>query len=251
MAGMAGLLAGRTRGAVKRLRALYDSRVELMDGILGGLIGGMESAGLGDRTIVVVTSDHGERFREHGGHAHGPDLYEELLRVPLVIAGPGLPTGFESEEQVSLIGLAPTLLELAGITAPESYTGTSFLPLLQGRSDCGEPYVFSEAMHSGGRESRVGLPDTYRVMSCRTPGWKLIQDEQGPAEELYDLAADPGETINLIGRHPDVAGALRRELDRHAEEVVRAASRFTGRREAGIVADDDDVRRRLAALGYL
>ncbi len=251
MAGMAGLLAGRPRGALQRLRSLYDSRVELVDRILGQLLERMEEAGLCQRTVVVVTSDHGERFCEHGGHAHGPDLYEELLRVPLIVSGPGIPAGLESPEQVSLIGMAPTLLELAGVPVPQSFAGKSFLPLLQGRSGCGEPYAFSEAMHSGGRESRVGVADRYRVMSCRTPGWKLIRDEQGPVEELYDLTADPGERTNLVGERLTMAGELRRELDRHQEEVVREASRFADRRERGIAADDDDVRQRLAALGYL
>ena len=251
MAGMAGLLAGRQRGALRALRSLYDSRVELVDRILGSLLQRMKHAGLDDRTVIVVTSDHGERFREHGGHAHGPDLYDELLRIPLIAAGPELPAGLERTEQVSLIGLAPTLLELAEVAVPDCFSGGSFLPLLQGRSGAGESHVFSEAMHSGGRQSRVGVPDRYRVMSCRTPDWKLIRDEQGPAEELYDLAADPGEKVNLIGERPNVADELRRELDRHAEEVARHASRFSGRRAAGVAAEDDEVRRRLAALGYL
>lgn len=251
MAGMAGLLAGRPRGALQRLRGLYDSRVELVDRILGSLLKRMVSAGLGERTVVVVTSDHGERFREHGGHAHGPELYEELLRVPMIIAGPGLPSGLDATEQVSLIGLAPTLLELTRIPVPESYAGTSFLALLHGQSGRGEPYVFSEAMHAGGRKSHVGVPDVYRIRSCRTSGWKLIRDEQGPDEELYDLHADPGEKVNLIRERADVAEELRRQLNRHSEEVARDASRFTSRREGGIAADDDDVRRRLAALGYL
>ncbi len=245
------LTAGRRARAHRELRRLYDRRVELVDGILGRFLDGLAAAGLEKSTVVVFTSDHGERFGEHGAYAHGPDLYDELLRVPLVIRGPGVPVALEVRAQVGLIDLAPGLLDMMEIQAPSSFMGRSFLPLLNGGESGDDAHVFSEAMHSGRRESRTGVPDRFRVMSCRNPRWKLIVDEEGPSEELYDLEHDPGERTNLLLEREDVARELRDRLEEHVELIHREAARYEGRRGGRIADGDDEVRRRLAALGYL
>ncbi len=248
---MAAMLAGDRRRAARELRRLYDRRVELMDTIVGEFLDGLHREGLADRTVVVFTADHGEQFWEHGGWAHGPDVFDEQLRVPLVIRGPGLAAGTEIEEQVALLDLAPTVLDLVEVPIPGTFQGRSLLPAVAGGGEAGEAPVFAEAMHSGGRRSRMGIQDRFRVMACRTPAWKLISDDEGPREELYDLAHDPGERQDLIAQRRDVADSLRQLLREHEELVRRAAASYEGARGERIADGDEDVRRRLAALGYL
>jgi len=251
MAALATMAVGRRRQAARELRGLYDRRVEFLDTIVGGLLEGFRREGLDDRTVVVFTADHGERFWEHGGWAHGPDVYDELLRVPLLIRGPEVPAENVVKDQVPLIGLAPTLLDLAGIPVPGSFQGRSFLPAVVGEGGPGEESVFAEAMHSGQRESRMGVQDRYRVMACRTPAWKLIADDEGSREELYDLVHDPGERHDLMAERPEIANSLRQLLHEHQELVQRAAASHEGVRGGSIDGGDEELRRRLAALGYL
>jgi len=251
LAALGVMVAGHRRRARRELRWLYDRRVEAMDAIAGRFFHGLHREGLGQGTVVVLTADHGERFWEHRGWAHGPDVYDELLRVPLILRGPGIPAGGEVAEQVALIGLAPTILELAELPVPESFQGQSLLPAMVGDREIAEAPVFAEATHSGGRSSRVGIQDRFRIMACRTPSWKLIADEEGPREELYDLVHDPGERQDLIAERRDVADGLRRLLREHEELVRRVAATYEGDRGERIADGDEDVRRRLAALGYL
>ncbi len=248
---LAAMLAGDRRRAAGELRRLYDRRVEAMDAIVGMFFDGLHREGLDEGTLVVFTADHGERFWEHESWAHGPDLYDELLRVPLVVRGPGVPAGGQITQQVALIDLAPTILDLVGLPVPESFQGQSLAPAVVGRGEIAETPVFAEAMHSGGRRSRVGVQDRFRIMACRTPAWKLITDEEGQREELYDLAHDPGERHDLIAERRDVADSMRRSLREHDELVRRAAASYEGARGERIADGDEDVRRRLAALGYL
>ena len=251
LAALAAMAAGSRRRAARELRRLYDRRVELLDAIVGELLAGFRREGLEDRTVVAFTADHGERFWEHRGWAHGPDVYDELLRVPLALRGPEIPAGIVVGDQVPLIGLAPTLLDLAGVPAPASFQGRSFLPALLGEAGAEEEPVFAEAMHSGGRASRMGVPDRFRVMACRTPEWKLLADDEGPTEELYDLAGDPGERNDLVMERPEIAASLRRLLRDHQELVRRAAAAHGGARGGRVDGGDEELRRRLAALGYL
>ncbi len=248
---MAAMAAGRPARGLAELRRLYDRRVEHVDRVIGQLLDGMRAAGLDERTVVVLGSDHGERFGEHGGFAHGPDVYEELLRVPLIMSGPGVAQGHRVDEQIGLIDLAPTLLELVGVEEPGSFEGWGFAGMVRGEPVTGRPWVFSESVHAGGRASRMGEPDRYRVVACRTPSFKYIRDDEGPRTELYDLTADPGERTNLVERDPERAAAMAELVSAHDLEIELRSEHFAGDREQGIAAGDAEVRRRLAALGYL
>jgi arylsulfatase A-like enzyme len=249
--GAASLLAGRPRPAIAQLGRLYGRRVELVDDILGEVIRGLDRLGLSGSTTVVVTSDHGEQIGERGRWAHGPDLHDELIRVPLILRGPGLDPGRRIDHQVELLGLGPTLLELAGIEEPASFLGTSFAGLARTGRGAGSPVVFSEAMHSGGRQSRSGATDRFTVTSCRGEGWKYILDSEVGAEELYDLASDPGELRNLAGLEPATSSRFRRLVEDHRARCAGLASSFEAADEPGTERDDAEMRRRLASLGYL
>jgi arylsulfatase A-like enzyme len=237
---------------------LYDDRIRDMDGILAWLLQQLKDHGLYEDTVIVLTADHGEEFWDHGGWVHRAKLYDELLRVPLIMAGPGLTPGTVVTNQIGLIDLAPTLLDLLGIEEkPASFQGTSFLPWL--RNGGIEPpgrYVFSEEIHVGARQPRLWQQAqtagrSYRVRSCRSEDWKYIWDEEGDKEELYDLGEDPGETKNLADREPEVAEQLRSALLDHFSAVDShrpvAASAMA---EDLSPQEEEEIHRRLRDLGY-
>lgn len=248
--GMAGMACGVPARAHRELRRLYDRRVELVDSLVGRVVEDLQRSGLDDRTVFVFTSDHGDQFGEHGGYAHGPNLYDELLRVPLLIRAPGHLQPKRIESQLALIDLAPTLLDLLGVPTPAQFEGQSRLSLLTSDGPASE-HIFAEAMHGGRRRSRLDTPDIHRLLACRTSDWKYLRDEEGPIEELYDLVNDPGETDNLAHREPEILEQLRRHIDAHMRYVTDERLRFSEGRGTQLTWDDREVRRRLAELGYL
>lgn len=251
LTGMAGMIAGRRGPAVRALKHLYGERVDLVDGFVGDIVRGLEDMKLKEKTAIVVTADHGEQLGEHGRWAHGPDLHEELIRVPLILRCPGLPGPRRIDHQVELLDLAPTLLDMLGVPAPSSFLGSSFAPLASAHSAEGSEIIFSEAMHCGGRLSRSGVPDVFTVTSCRHFGWKFIHDTEDDGEELYNLAADPNEQTNLAGCEPERVGSFRRMIDQHRRDTTALASSFNEPGDRPSTPDDAEMRRRLAALGYL
>lgn len=246
---MARLLLGKRRRPLQLMRALYRERVRRLDGMIGRLVDGLREAGLERTTLVAVTADHGEQFGEHGGFTHGPQLYDELLRVPLVLAGPGVDRRLHVGAQVPLIDLPPTLLDLLGAAPPPSFQGRSFRGLLDGGG--GDREAISAATHAGGRVRRGSAPEVYRTVSCRRDGWKYIYDEEGDREELYDLARDPAERVNLVDRRPDRAGPLRQRVREHMAMAEQKAARLGGGEAGRAFHEDEEVSRRLADLGYL
>jgi arylsulfatase A-like enzyme len=195
-----GLLPLDTAG----LTALYDGEVQRVDRLAGELLAMLDARGLAVRTIVVLASDHGQELDDHGGYTYGHTLYDEIVRVPLIVAGPGVTAaGRAVDTPVSLIDLAPTLAALAGAALPAEAEGLSLVPALQGQAIDERP-VFSEALY------RVPL----NQQAIRSGGYKLIVRQGDGQVELYDLRADPAERHNLAAERPGVADALRGELER-------------------------------------
>ncbi len=191
------------------LTALYDGEVQRVDRLAGELLAMLEARGLADRTIVVVVSDHGQELDDHGSYTYGHTLYDEIVRVPLIVAGPGVTAAGQTvATPVSLIDLAPTLAELVGTALPVEAQGISLVPALQGRIMDERP-VYSEALY------RV----PFNQHAIRSGGYKLIRREADSQVELYDLRSDPGERHNLAEDRPDLANALRDELGRWQSEM--------------------------------
>lgn len=249
--GMAGLVTGRPLPAIRALRKLYGQRVGLVDTFVGEIVEGLTDLELTNSTTIAVTADHGEQLGEHGRWAHGPDLHDELIRVPLILRGPDLGVAQRTDRQVELLGLAPTLLDVLGIEAPSSFLGSSFAPLARSGIHEVPEMVFSEAMHSGGRLSRSGVPDFMTVTSCRGGGWKYIHDSENGSEELYDLSRDPGESCNLVGDRPQKTEQIRTLVEKHRRSVAHRAAEYDHDEEPPTAREDEEMRRRLAALGYL
>ncbi|MCC6847160.1 MAG: sulfatase [Deltaproteobacteria bacterium] len=215
------------------LRALYDAEIAFTDREIGRLLDGI---GFGRRhdIIVVITSDHGEEFGEHGRMQHTKTLYEEVLRVPLLVGGADLPTGRVVEAPVSLVGVFPTIAELAGVEVPSGLPGRSFVPVLRGAEPAPAP-VFAEL--SWGRVHRAAVVDG---------SWKLLLD-QGFVPTLYDLATDAGETTPRNQNQAARTGALQKAIGEHNKAGFRARAAAP----PVALALDAERRERLRQLGYV
>ncbi len=236
------------------LRRLYRAEVAFMDRHVGRLLGELTGTGLGARTVVAVTSDHGEGLGDHGWWGHGI-LYQEQIHAPLILAGPGLPPGLEIADPVRHVDVAPTLLDLAGARPFRSApTGISLGPLLAARAAGRAPaaaevpgpaYADSVTLM---RYGAVFSRDVQEVKDDQLYAWidgsmKWIHHRLRPGEsELYDLARDPGERVNLHGARPEVAARLDAALQ--AERPLTETTDFS-------LPEDEEVRRRLRSLGYV
>jgi len=196
---------------------LYDATVRYFDDLVGKLVDLLEATGLDDRTIVVITADHGEELFEHGlvGHASTTQYahaYDEILRIPLVLKVPGESLSVP-ECQVSQVDVMPTVLALAGLAVPDEVTGRDLSATLRG-APCHNRPVFAESIE-GGFQARDESAESF-LWAVRTPEWKLIvrRHMDGDDErELYDLTNDPAEQSDLFAQEPAVAERLGSLLD--------------------------------------
>ena len=209
----------------------YYGEVAAADAALEPLLRPLLESGSAARTLVILTSDHGEALGDHGEATHGVFAYEATLRVPLVLWAPGLLPPRIVEEPVRHVDLLPTLLDLLGLDAPADLPGRSLRPLLVGRATEARPSYF-EALSASLNRSWAPLH------GVRAHGLKYIDL---PIPELYDLAADPAETRNLAASRPGDLDRLRGQLGR-----LREQDRGIAR-----VAESREAVERLRALGYV
>lgn len=220
-----------TREDFEHLEALYDGEIRYTDEVLGRLLASLEAIGFLDNAVVVVTSDHGEEFGEHGGVLHGGKLFEELLHVPLIISGAGIDRGIVDPSLVSLVDIAPTLLSLAGLEIPDA---------MEGRS------VFDRPASEQFQDQRVFAQYGNQLYCVRTPRWKLIQRTSNQRVKLFDLHRDPGEQRNLSARRPDLSAALLAELEEW--RVGRPQLDLGSRRDVEL---SEEMVEELRVLGYV
>jgi arylsulfatase A-like enzyme len=203
---------------VEGLTALYDGEIHRMDRMLGELNVMLDASGLLDRTLVVFTSDQGQEFMEHGGYTYGHSLYDEVLQVPLIFAGPGVTfPPWVVEASVGLLDLAPTLAEIAGASLPPEVEGRSLVPALQGQPLEERP-LFSESLYRVPYESKAMYRD----------GYKLIYNVDAEQFEFYDLSTDPDEQQDLAGEASPVMESMVTSLLNwmaHTAEVARELPR--------------------------
>lgn len=221
---------GADRDVWRRYRAFYNGLVETVDREIGTVLNALERSDI--PPITVFSTDHGDYGGAHGLPYKGPAMYEEVVRVPLVISWPGRIRTARSDALVSLIDLLPTLCDLAGVPAPDGVDGLSLRPVLEQRTPQVREMVFGE--YYGKQSWRVP------IRMVRTARWKYVR-YLSYGEELYDLAADPGELRNLA-QEPSAASErtrLARELD---DWIRRTGDPFTGLtttdRSGRIVASD-------------
>lgn len=187
---------------------LYDAELAFLSLQVQRLLDALERAGVAGDTLVCVIADHGEAFGEHGFWTHGI-LYQEQLRVPLVLAGPGVARGAVVPDVVRLVDLAPTLLEHFGLDA-SGCDGVSFRARLDGSSAGADepPEIYAEVHHA----AQDRLRRETEMYSLALGPWKYIHRPVSGAHELYDLARDPGELENLYGPDHPMAKILQVRL---------------------------------------
>ncbi len=195
----------------------YDSEVAYVDHHIGRIIDAVANAGRSDRTIIAITADHAEAFYEHGLMAHGTSLYDEMVRVPLIVAGPTIAPQIRTE-RVSLVDVAPTLLALNGCGWSMPQEGRPLWANGVLQSPTRPVLVIQYNEHDKGASF-------VRRIATFDGEMKLIEDLQTGSVELYSLVDDPGETRNLASQHP---GKLR-----HARE-----QRYEGGRRLGWFAQE-------------
>jgi arylsulfatase A-like enzyme len=186
----------------------YVAELHFLDRELGRLFDALRASGQLDRTVVVVTADHGESRGEHGESSHGELLHDATQHVPLIVRGPKLGPRRVGGVVATLADVTPTLLELAGVTAPRGLDGRSLAPLLRGAaSDGGEPLEPGDAFLVTLLPNRAF--DFAPLYGVRTLEWKLVL---GARPHLWHVADDPKELHDVADAHADVVAGLTRRL---------------------------------------
>lgn len=205
-----------TNRDVEHLLALYDGEITYWDFQFDKMLSYLGDRGLLDNSIVVITSDHGEMFGEHGKWTHGSSLYEEVLRVPLLIRYPGmLAAGQIVNTPVHMMDITPTLLDLLGVPIPGHMEGQSLLPVIQGSELAESRPIFSEMAGETDTDGVIyWLAPHTNLHSVKKDGWKIIHAERAAqADELYLVQPSSlYEEESLIVQEPEKADQLFQEL---------------------------------------
>ncbi|MEW5976843.1 MAG: sulfatase-like hydrolase/transferase [Acidobacteriota bacterium] len=213
----------------------YDGEVAYTDREMGRLFDAIGRKSSLDKTVMVLLSDHGESLGEHGEFSHGVFLYDATLRIPWLVAGPGVPVGRRVSNQVRTIDLFPTILGLVHGEVPKGCQGVDLEPTFRGRP-VETALSYGETLYP---KINMGWAE---LRSVRTPQWKYIR---APQPELYDLREDPGELKNLIHDHPEQAKQLERE-------IVELTATGAGKppEQIKLKSMNQETERQLRSLGY-
>jgi arylsulfatase A-like enzyme len=234
----------------------YDGSIRGMDDELGRLVERLQERGLREQSLLAFYADHGEEFHEHGRMWHGQGVYGEMIRVPLILWGPGrLAPGARVEEPVSLIDVMPTLLELSGLKGSPEMQGRSLRPLLTGGSGAvasrggweARP-VISEKQPQGDSE-HPSATEAYAIIDKE---WKLIHNVArppgGPEFELFAFYSDPHDQKNVAAEHPEIVERLAKELASWREMARGARLPPDSESTKGMSAEQLET---LRSLGYV
>lgn len=196
-----------TKEDVRFLIALYDEKIQRADAKFAQFVEEYQKLGLLDKTIFVLTADHGEEFYEHGGIDHGRTLYDEVIRVPLIISLPDIKKGQKIDDQVASIDLMPTIFDLLEINPEESVrkqmTGISLLPFMEGAGSVVDVYPETDYRYA-----------TSQRAIRSSDGWKLIFNIQTGVKESYNLIKDPQEK-NMVDKKTDEVKKLEKKLQEY------------------------------------
>ncbi len=227
---------------------LYDANLRYADWAIGEVARLLREAGILERTLFIVTADHGEAFGEHGYLWHERGVYEELARVPLLIRWPGGERPPQRTRALTqAVDLLPTICDIFEAPYPRTgIQGRSLLPLMAGLTDEVHDYVFCRS---------DGDPPSYLV---RSPNWALMLWGNGEWRALYDLEADPGQQKNVVAERPEVAAELLEAFRSFALQQRRPPLDFLDPEahlpplpQAGESELTPEMTKRLRALGYV
>lgn len=213
----------------------YDGEVAYVDHQIGRVLSALQARGTLDSSLVIAVADHGESLGEHGEDEHGVFLYEPVMRVPLIMAGPSVRSGHVVSEQVRVIDLVPTTLDLLDLPAVGGLDGESLRTVLAGGTRQTIPAAYAESyypkLHYGWSELR----------SLRADGWKVID---APRPELYSVEKDAAEASNQFE-------AQRALADRMVAEAARLDRELSGGAVPEAAAPSRETLERLRSLGYV
>jgi arylsulfatase A-like enzyme len=237
----------------------YDGSIRGMDVELGRLFEQLRRMGLDEKTLVVLTSDHGTEFHDHGRFFHGHTVYGELINIPLIIRWPTrLPTARVVKDLVQSIDIMPTMLDLSGLAHPAGLQGQSLRPFLSRTSDGSAPATswpgwkprpaISERV-----PQRGSTVDQSRVSVAIVDGnWKLIHNTSRPPGlpefELFDYFKDPLNKRNVAGEHPHVVAQLSKLIAGWREMATAARVKPDAETTKSLSAEE---LQRLRSLGYV
>ena len=229
------MAVGRNPLELEYVVALYDSEIAFTDRAIEQAVTMLDP---GSESLILVTSDHGEEFRDHGGFGHSSNLFEESVKIPLIVRLPrAAHAGRVVDEPTSLVDVGPGLLDYLGVEVPQRFQGSSFMPLVEGRRPDSPRAVLSSL-------SRDGWPETRAIVQ---DGWKYIRASFGSRhsrELLFHLDSDPAERENLAAdsrlERTELSGLLDERLARYASDL-----------EPEIHVATDETLDELRSLGYL
>lgn len=241
------------RAAYERAVALYQGDIEYTDHWLGRFIDELASSSPEDRTLIALTADHGECFENGIFFEHSDCLYEGAARIPLIFRYPGrIAAGARRSEVVEILDVAPTLLAMVDLPVPESFLGRKLFD--EADTARGAAFLQHPLYSNIGAETRklrrlrrvMGTPTkeilvSEELLGIRTEEWKYLI--HGDHEELYHLASDPAETLDVASDNPEVTRELRERLE--------AWSAAHPQHHADVGMINDELRATLEALGYL
>jgi arylsulfatase A-like enzyme len=238
---------------LQHLEELYDAGIRQLDDELGRFFAFLQNTGRIENARIVITSDHGEEFLEHGRAYHFQTTYQEVLRVPLIFRGGGIPAGRRILSPVSIVDIVPTTLSWAGLDIPTRIDGLDLTPLLGTSLDDDESrmlqqrlktrYQYGEA--AGGNLWAKKVEGMFPIFhSVRQGDYKLVTQSGDQEAVLYNLKFDPGELRDIAHAEPSIAETLKKELARRV-----AGFKLDARPENRIELDPEELER-LRALGY-
>ena len=217
-------------------RHLYEGEIRYMDEFVGRMLDYLEAEGHLDNTYICFTSDHGEELWDHGQWGHGQSLYEELLHVPLIFAGPGIAPA-TSDTPVSGLDLMPTLAGLTETPAQEDWRGVDLSPLLKGEVESLDlPPIFMQ-----GTSNKTDHPR----QAVMHEGYKLIRKAEHTHRELYHLESDPKEQKDLAQELPEKVQELDALLDEW-QDTFKATFEYNPALDS-----DNEALQQLEGMGYL
>lgn len=226
--GWRGRFAGDGADELQQELDAYDEEIGFTDQEVGRLLDRLGELGLDERTLVIVTSDHGEGLMQHGHMHHGLQIYEELVRVPLLLRLPGaIEAGRTIDEPVTVVDLFPTIFSLLELDSPTRLQGIDqAAAILNDAVPAPQRPIYLHRRHYDAGVV-AGIPVAGEQFGMRIGDWKYIEGKQEEIRELFDLQRDPGESINLVQAEPKIADDLARTLESWKRGQLRAASEAT------------------------
>jgi arylsulfatase A-like enzyme len=239
---------------IEELKQLYDSEIAYVDEELGRVFDELKALGLYRNSLIILTSDHGEAFYEHGYWQHSETLFEEMIKVPLIVKWPGSSLTGRVSSTVNLVDIFPTLAREAGLSAIPGEGRNLRLWVEAPPTRPQRPWMVSEVSWDPDSNDQIGSSFALRLDHLKYIAWVQTELDYTGAElleeSLYDLSQDPMESTDLLSNEADArpeAELFRRELFAY----LNLASELRAAQRGESVTLDEETRRHLKSLGYI